>query len=169
MHVGFLPADEAGGWNSDGCFVRNSTANETLCSCNHLTSFAILLVGGQSFPCSVLFSMKFPPTLPFKEKNPLIFFLLGSRRTSPESPSPAVRRPPSSPSSPTSAAESPPSSCPSPSSPTCPLGEVFFQISFLLHNVHNGFRQWSLTQQLHRYERKNKQTNQLKTQTTQNK
>lgn len=69
MHVGFLPTDESGGWNSDGCFVRNSTADETLCSCNHLTSFAILLVGGQSFPCSFLFLKKFPPTLPFKKKS----------------------------------------------------------------------------------------------------
>nr|XP_046267471.1 adhesion G-protein coupled receptor G2 [Scatophagus argus]XP_046267472.1 adhesion G-protein coupled receptor G2 [Scatophagus argus] len=33
----------SGGWNTSGCFVRNSTVNETVCSCNHLTSFAILL------------------------------------------------------------------------------------------------------------------------------
>lgn len=45
VHLGFVPPDGSGGWNSEGCFVRNSTANETLCSCNHLTSFAILLVG----------------------------------------------------------------------------------------------------------------------------
>ncbi|CAL8399583.1 unnamed protein product [Boreogadus saida] len=32
-----------GGWNSDGCFLQNSTDSETICSCNHLTSFAILL------------------------------------------------------------------------------------------------------------------------------
>ncbi|CAL8365167.1 unnamed protein product [Lota lota] len=32
-----------GGWNSDGCFLQNTTDNETTCSCNHLTSFAILL------------------------------------------------------------------------------------------------------------------------------
>ncbi|XP_044078915.1 adhesion G-protein coupled receptor G2 isoform X2 [Siniperca chuatsi] len=35
--------DGSGGWNPDGCFVRNSTDNETVCGCNHLTSFAILL------------------------------------------------------------------------------------------------------------------------------
>ncbi|XP_068456268.1 adhesion G-protein coupled receptor G2 [Clinocottus analis] len=35
--------NESGGWNSKGCFVRNSTDNETVCACNHLTSFAILL------------------------------------------------------------------------------------------------------------------------------
>ncbi|XP_073335736.1 uncharacterized protein [Pagrus major] len=35
--------DGSGGWSSSGCFVRNSTDNETVCSCNHLTSFAILL------------------------------------------------------------------------------------------------------------------------------
>ncbi|TRY89602.1 hypothetical protein DNTS_017781, partial [Danionella cerebrum] len=33
-----------GGWNKDGCSVQNSsTENETICSCNHLTSFAVLL------------------------------------------------------------------------------------------------------------------------------
>uniref|UniRef100_A0A671QRS7 Adhesion G protein-coupled receptor G2a n=1 Tax=Sinocyclocheilus anshuiensis TaxID=1608454 RepID=A0A671QRS7_9TELE len=33
-----------GGWNRNGCYVKNSTENETICSCNHLTSFAVLLV-----------------------------------------------------------------------------------------------------------------------------
>ncbi|XP_067464110.1 adhesion G-protein coupled receptor G2 isoform X1 [Thunnus thynnus] len=33
----------SGGWNPNGCSVRNSTDNETVCGCNHLTSFAILL------------------------------------------------------------------------------------------------------------------------------
>ncbi|KAM3869195.1 adhesion G-protein coupled receptor G2-like [Diretmus argenteus] len=33
----------SGGWNPDGCSVRNSTDRETICGCNHLTSFAILL------------------------------------------------------------------------------------------------------------------------------
>ncbi|XP_054479347.1 adhesion G-protein coupled receptor G6-like [Anoplopoma fimbria] len=32
-----------GHWNSTGCFVVNTTPEETTCSCNHLTSFAILL------------------------------------------------------------------------------------------------------------------------------
>ncbi|KAM4605953.1 uncharacterized protein adgrg2a [Polymixia lowei] len=32
-----------GGWNPDGCFVVNSTEENTTCSCNHLTSFAILM------------------------------------------------------------------------------------------------------------------------------
>ncbi|XP_016309330.1 adhesion G-protein coupled receptor G2-like [Sinocyclocheilus anshuiensis] len=32
-----------GGWNRNGCYVKNSTENETICSCNHLTSFAVLL------------------------------------------------------------------------------------------------------------------------------
>ncbi|TMS14356.1 Gamma-aminobutyric acid receptor subunit rho-3 [Larimichthys crocea] len=40
----FTLNDGSGGWNSRGCFVRNSTDNETICACNHLTSFAILLV-----------------------------------------------------------------------------------------------------------------------------
>uniref|UniRef100_A0A8C6VYU3 Si:dkey-259j3.5 n=1 Tax=Nothobranchius furzeri TaxID=105023 RepID=A0A8C6VYU3_NOTFU len=39
----FLLADGSGGWNSNGCIVQNTTDNETICGCNHLTSFAILL------------------------------------------------------------------------------------------------------------------------------
>ncbi|KAM4620336.1 uncharacterized protein ACJ7VT_007019 [Polymixia lowei] len=39
----FALNDGSGGWNPNGCFVRNSTDKETICSCNHLTSFAILL------------------------------------------------------------------------------------------------------------------------------
>ncbi|CAL8276596.1 unnamed protein product [Arctogadus glacialis] len=39
----FAMNNGTGGWNSDGCFLQNSTDNETTCSCNHLTSFAILL------------------------------------------------------------------------------------------------------------------------------
>ncbi|XP_022622773.1 adhesion G-protein coupled receptor G2 [Seriola dumerili] len=34
---------DRGGWSAAGCFVVNSTPEETTCSCNHLTSFAILL------------------------------------------------------------------------------------------------------------------------------
>ncbi|XP_062377382.1 adhesion G-protein coupled receptor G4 isoform X2 [Sardina pilchardus] len=33
----------SGGWNSEGCSVKNTTKNATICSCNHLTSFAVLL------------------------------------------------------------------------------------------------------------------------------
>ncbi|XP_045895829.1 serine-rich adhesin for platelets isoform X2 [Micropterus dolomieu] len=33
----------SGGWNPKGCFVQNRTEKETVCGCNHLTSFAILL------------------------------------------------------------------------------------------------------------------------------
>ncbi|XP_076606511.1 uncharacterized protein LOC143332675 isoform X2 [Chaetodon auriga] len=33
----------SGGWSSSGCSVQNSTDTETVCGCNHLTSFAILL------------------------------------------------------------------------------------------------------------------------------
>ncbi|XP_016412062.1 adhesion G-protein coupled receptor G2-like isoform X2 [Sinocyclocheilus rhinocerous] len=33
----------SGGWNSSGCHVLNSSAEETQCACNHLTSFGILL------------------------------------------------------------------------------------------------------------------------------
>ncbi|KAK7120719.1 hypothetical protein R3I94_020644 [Phoxinus phoxinus] len=33
----------SGGWNSSGCRVLNSSAEETQCACDHLTSFGILL------------------------------------------------------------------------------------------------------------------------------
>ncbi|XP_065818807.1 adhesion G-protein coupled receptor G2 [Labrus bergylta] len=39
----FTMNDGSGGWNQDGCSVLKSTDNETVCGCNHLTSFAILL------------------------------------------------------------------------------------------------------------------------------
>ncbi|KAG5850356.1 uncharacterized protein adgrg2a isoform X2 [Anguilla anguilla] len=35
--------ERSGGWSSDGCTVENMTDEETICSCNHLTSFAVLL------------------------------------------------------------------------------------------------------------------------------
>ncbi|XP_030325284.1 adhesion G-protein coupled receptor G2 isoform X2 [Calypte anna] len=31
-----------GGWSHEGCIVKESRVNETVCSCNHLTSFAVL-------------------------------------------------------------------------------------------------------------------------------
>lgn len=43
LHVLHAVGDR-GGWSSEGCSVVNSTAEATTCSCNHLTSFAILLV-----------------------------------------------------------------------------------------------------------------------------
>ncbi|CAL9697752.1 unnamed protein product [Knipowitschia caucasica] len=33
----------AGGWSNAGCSVISATADDTTCSCNHLTSFAVLL------------------------------------------------------------------------------------------------------------------------------
>uniref|UniRef100_A0AAX7TV79 Adhesion G-protein coupled receptor G2 n=1 Tax=Astatotilapia calliptera TaxID=8154 RepID=A0AAX7TV79_ASTCA len=39
----FALNDGSGGWSSNGCSVQNSTDSETICGCNHLTSFAILL------------------------------------------------------------------------------------------------------------------------------
>jgi len=45
-----------GGWSYEGCIVKESRVNETVCSCNHLTSFAVLMVIilkiGQSYPDS---------------------------------------------------------------------------------------------------------------------
>uniref|UniRef100_A0A5F8HHR1 Adhesion G-protein coupled receptor G2 n=1 Tax=Monodelphis domestica TaxID=13616 RepID=A0A5F8HHR1_MONDO len=32
-----------GGWSSEGCTVKDKRMNETVCSCNHLTSFGVLL------------------------------------------------------------------------------------------------------------------------------
>ncbi|KAM9839731.1 uncharacterized protein adgrg2a [Aulostomus maculatus] len=39
----FAHHEGAGGWNASGCSVVSTTAEDTTCSCNHLTSFAILL------------------------------------------------------------------------------------------------------------------------------
>ncbi|XP_050934482.1 adhesion G-protein coupled receptor G2 isoform X2 [Lates calcarifer] len=39
----FTRNNGSGGWNPNGCSVQNSTDNETICGCDHLTSFAILL------------------------------------------------------------------------------------------------------------------------------
>ncbi|KAK5858405.1 hypothetical protein PBY51_002548 [Eleginops maclovinus] len=39
----FTLNNNSGGWNPRGCSVRKSTDNETICGCNHLTSFGILL------------------------------------------------------------------------------------------------------------------------------
>uniref|UniRef100_A0A8C9RZY5 Adhesion G-protein coupled receptor G2 n=2 Tax=Scleropages formosus TaxID=113540 RepID=A0A8C9RZY5_SCLFO len=35
--------DGTGGWNPTGCHVQDTTYNVTVCSCNHLTSFTVLL------------------------------------------------------------------------------------------------------------------------------
>ncbi|KAL7847432.1 hypothetical protein AOLI_G00221500 [Acnodon oligacanthus] len=42
----------SGGWSSEGCTVLNRTATETVCRCNHLTSFGVLL--GHSTPSIIL-------------------------------------------------------------------------------------------------------------------
>ncbi|XP_061902658.1 mucin-5AC-like [Entelurus aequoreus] len=39
----FALNEASGGWNTNGCRVQSSTDNLTVCGCNHLTSFAILL------------------------------------------------------------------------------------------------------------------------------
>ncbi|XP_077962857.1 uncharacterized protein LOC120822437 isoform X1 [Gasterosteus aculeatus] len=39
----FTLNNQSGGWNPRGCVLQNSTDSETVCGCNHLTSFAILL------------------------------------------------------------------------------------------------------------------------------
>uniref|UniRef100_A0A668TKS1 Uncharacterized protein n=1 Tax=Oreochromis aureus TaxID=47969 RepID=A0A668TKS1_OREAU len=39
----FTLNSDGGGWSSVGCFVVNSTPEYTICSCSHLTSFAVLL------------------------------------------------------------------------------------------------------------------------------
>ncbi|KFO55756.1 G-protein coupled receptor 64, partial [Corvus brachyrhynchos] len=39
----FNKNDGHGGWSYAGCIVKESRVNETVCSCNHLTSFAVLM------------------------------------------------------------------------------------------------------------------------------
>ncbi|XP_042316708.1 adhesion G-protein coupled receptor G2 isoform X2 [Sceloporus undulatus] len=41
-----------GGWAYDGCTVKERRTNETVCSCNHLTSFGVLLDLSRSAPPS---------------------------------------------------------------------------------------------------------------------
>ena len=39
----FLFYSENAAWSGDGCSVRERSANYTICQCNHLTSFAIVM------------------------------------------------------------------------------------------------------------------------------
>ncbi|XP_067322883.1 adhesion G-protein coupled receptor G2 isoform X1 [Anolis sagrei] len=53
----FNKNDGSGGWAYDGCTVIERRTNETVCSCNHLTSFGVLLDlsrSGQPPPIQVL-------------------------------------------------------------------------------------------------------------------
>ena len=36
--------DGYGDWSNAGCYVTTSNSMDVICECNHLTSFAILLV-----------------------------------------------------------------------------------------------------------------------------
>lgn len=63
LTIGLWFTDGSGGWNSSGCRVLNSSAEETQCACNHLTSFGILLVSyitknlhHLTHPCLMLYS-----------------------------------------------------------------------------------------------------------------
>uniref|UniRef100_A0A3B1IXC9 Uncharacterized protein n=1 Tax=Astyanax mexicanus TaxID=7994 RepID=A0A3B1IXC9_ASTMX len=49
-----LWADGSGGWSVEGCTVLNWTENETVCSCNHLTNFGVLLVRRTHFAFLIL-------------------------------------------------------------------------------------------------------------------
>lgn len=45
QYFSILPPDGAGGWNGDGCNVsKESSSNKTVCHCDHLTHFGILMV-----------------------------------------------------------------------------------------------------------------------------
>uniref|UniRef100_A0A3Q1I338 CD97 antigen-like n=1 Tax=Anabas testudineus TaxID=64144 RepID=A0A3Q1I338_ANATE len=35
--------NEKGAWSTDGCYLKYSNASHTVCSCNHLSSFAVLM------------------------------------------------------------------------------------------------------------------------------
>ncbi|XP_059506370.1 adhesion G-protein coupled receptor G6-like isoform X2 [Stegostoma tigrinum] len=39
----FLKNNASGGWNSEGCTTAQTTSNQTVCECNHLTHFGVLL------------------------------------------------------------------------------------------------------------------------------
>uniref|UniRef100_A0A8C6SX72 Si:dkey-259j3.5 n=1 Tax=Neogobius melanostomus TaxID=47308 RepID=A0A8C6SX72_9GOBI len=50
-----VPVNGSGGWNPKGCHVQNITDNETICGCNHLTSFGILLVSSTTYTTILTF------------------------------------------------------------------------------------------------------------------
>ncbi|XP_067896533.1 adhesion G-protein coupled receptor G2-like isoform X2 [Heterodontus francisci] len=45
----FIQNNGTGGWNSDGCKMIQRTVNETVCECDHLTHFGILLAISRDF------------------------------------------------------------------------------------------------------------------------
>nr|XP_014352383.1 PREDICTED: adhesion G-protein coupled receptor G5-like [Latimeria chalumnae] len=51
-------SDTAGRWNSTGCYT-SKTQNETICSCNHLTYFAVLLGSRTAIDAAVLTSLTY--------------------------------------------------------------------------------------------------------------
>ncbi|XP_029420645.1 adhesion G-protein coupled receptor G2 isoform X2 [Nannospalax galili] len=49
-----------GGWSSNGCSVKDRKLNETICTCNHLTSFGVLLdLSRTSLPPSQMMALTF--------------------------------------------------------------------------------------------------------------
>lgn len=124
-----LPAGQSGGWNSNGCFVQNTTKDNTTCSCNHLTSFAILLVR----IIHHILVIHFYFWCFWKETNTV--FHIFSNRTSLDKIQSVLFRTPSSPSSHTLDVEFLPSSWPSLSSPTCSLSELVCCGFVWSHNV----------------------------------
>ncbi|XP_055500924.1 adhesion G-protein coupled receptor G2-like isoform X4 [Leucoraja erinacea] len=45
----FSKNNGSGGWNSDGCTTESSSSNQTICECDHLTHFGILLALSRDF------------------------------------------------------------------------------------------------------------------------
>ena len=45
----FTAASGAGDWSSEGCTLVSDEDNEAVCHCTHLTNFAILLVGFDTY------------------------------------------------------------------------------------------------------------------------
>ena len=43
MIVFVFRKNETGYWASDGCVLLNSDENKTVCQCDHLTNFAVLM------------------------------------------------------------------------------------------------------------------------------
>ena len=54
FHDFVLHADGLGGWSSEGCYpdLNRTTSTIVVCCCNHLTSFAVLLVRKRNYVCS---------------------------------------------------------------------------------------------------------------------
>lgn len=56
------------GWSKKGCTIESSTEGEILCSCNHLTSFAVLVVSSSDLITGICFRLMIYSLMIFSNK-----------------------------------------------------------------------------------------------------